>query len=137
MDRNINTCNICKIRAYIKCEQCTEPFYFCSRGHLYTHKTKFHRASSASNLHVNTQKEIPFQSKMSTRHHQQQQQPPVDMKKLFEHLQSMRQEIINKMANRQYQEAIDLSNKCLSLSRKFYQEDDPFVFIPLFNSHLS
>lgn len=124
MDRNTNICNICKIRAYIRCDQCSEPFYFCSRGHLFTHKTKYHRASSASNLQVNSQRELPSQTKVSN----QPQQPPIDTKKLFEHLQSMRQEIINKMTNRKYQEAISLSNNCLSLSRKFYQEDDPFVF---------
>ena len=44
----VRKCNVCKLRANIKCDQCPEPIYFCSRGHLYTHKMKYHRALSAS-----------------------------------------------------------------------------------------
>ena len=62
-------CNICKIRAYIKCEQCPNPVYFCSRGHLYSHKIKNHRALSATKRQVHNNEmsnyieNIPMSSK--------------------------------------------------------------------------
>ena len=118
-------CNICKIRAYIKCEQCSIPTYFCSRGHLYSHKMKTHRAMSANNLskprapqqgqgYISPQSQIPSQP------------PQVDMRKLYEHLQNTKKEIINKMTSFKFNEAIELLIKSLNLSRKFYQEDHPF-----------
>ena len=42
MDKNI--CNICKIRAYIECDLCEAGVFFCSRGHLNSHKIKAHNA---------------------------------------------------------------------------------------------
>jgi len=48
------------------------------------------------------------------------------MKKMFEQLQNMKRDVVNKMTNQKYSEAIDQMNKCLSLSRQFYQEDHPF-----------
>jgi len=42
MDKNI--CNICKIRAYIECDLCEAGVFFCSRGHLNSHKIKMHDA---------------------------------------------------------------------------------------------
>ncbi len=42
MDKNI--CNICKIRAYIQCDLCEAGVFFCSRGHLNSHKIKMHDA---------------------------------------------------------------------------------------------
>ena len=42
MDKNI--CNICKIRAYIQCDLCDSGVFFCSRGHLNSHKIKIHNA---------------------------------------------------------------------------------------------
>lgn len=112
---DINKCAVCKIRAYIKCEQC--PLYFCSRGHLYTHKMKNHRALSASGAR-GTPGNLQYQP--------QSQPTQVDMRKLFEHLQNTKKEIITKMHNQKFNEAIDLINKSLSVSRKFYQEDHPY-----------
>ena len=54
------------------------------------------------------------------------QSQQVDMRKLFEHLQSTKKDIITKMSECKFTEAIELINKSLTLSRKFYQEDHPF-----------
>ena len=46
---NFNQCAICKLKAYIQCEQCLDKqIFFCSRGHLFIHKNKYHRALSAN-----------------------------------------------------------------------------------------
>ena len=88
-------CNICKIRAYIKCEQCSTPTYFCSRGHLYSHKMKCHRAMSANHLKKTTS---PQQQGYIAPQQPTPQSQQVDMRKLFEHLQSTKKEIILKMS---------------------------------------
>ena len=116
-------CNICKIRAYIKCEQCSAPTYFCSRGHLYSHKMKCHRAMSANHLKKTTS---PQQQGYIAPQQPTPQSQQVDMRKLFEHLQSTKKDIITKMSECKFTEAIELINKSLTLSRKFYQEDHPF-----------
>ena len=45
---------------------------------------------------------------------------------MFEQLQNMKRDVVNKMTNQKYSEGIVQMNKCLSLSRQFYQEDHPF-----------
>ena len=137
---NIKKCGICKIRGTIKCEQCPNPTFFCSRGHLFTHKNKYHRAMSANAInrkvpqmqspnYVNSQYSQILPRSPSTSSTQVQKEfsnQNVDMRQLFEHLQNTKKEIIIKMNNQKYKEAIDLINKALGLSRKFYQEDHPF-----------
>lgn len=123
-----NKCNICKIRAYIECDQCDSPVFFCSRGHLHSHKIKvhnFHMTRSNSNSAFNTiktrnQNEISF----SNRSQIKEQQP--DLRKLFEHLQSLKSEIEQQIQSKKFVEAILIINKCLPLAKKFYQEDHIF-----------
>ncbi len=59
MDKN--NCNICRIRAYITCDECKNLTYFCSRGHLNAHKLKIHSNEKKTkyplnNIENNTQK---------------------------------------------------------------------------------
>lgn len=156
-------CNICKIRAYIKCDQCEQPIFFCSRGHLYSHKMKYHRAISSSkransnnitrthnnmnftnyNTKTNTNTNTYFSNsntngniaeyiESNQNFQPQQKNPELDYRKLFEHLQDVKKEIITKMANHKFEEAIGQIQKSLSISRKFYQEDHPYNIELLF-----
>jgi hypothetical protein len=121
-----HTCNICKIRAYIICDQCEKATYFCSRGHLHSHKLKSH-----SNI---IQKQVSSVSQSPIRNNRQEQHENndngnIDLRKLFEHLQNMKKEIEIKIKNKNYVEAILIINKSLPLVKKFYQDDDYFVNI--------
>ncbi len=51
----------------------------------------------------------------------------IDLRKLFEHIQNLKNEIEIKISNKNYVDAILTINKCLSISNKFYQEDHLFV----------
>ena len=122
MDKN--TCNICRIRAYIQCDQCDQPTYFCSRGHLYSHKMKIHKSITRNNSITNMPNfnKSPHPSPSL----REDSQPQVDMRKLFEYIHTMKTEIDNKMSQDNYMEAVLLINKCLPVSKKFYQEDHIF-----------
>ncbi len=108
MDKN--SCKICKRRAYITCDQCDDLSYFCSRGHLHEHKLKRHQ----NNIECKITKTKETEQK-------------VDMRKMFEHLQNLKQDIDNKINSNNYVEAILNLNKCLNIAKKFYESDHLFV----------
>jgi hypothetical protein len=112
---NKNTCAICKIRAYIQCDLCETSFYFCSRGHLNTHKLRNHRLNK---------EEKSSNNKTSSGNNSE-----FDLRKLFELIQTYKREADLNISKKNYVEAIMIINKCLPLSRKFYSEDHIFVFI--------
>jgi hypothetical protein len=114
---NKNTCAICKIRAYIQCDLCEKTLYFCSRGHLSTHKIRTHRP--------NNEKE----DKNSKDHNNSNKYSEYDLRKLFELIQTYKKEADLNIVKKNYVEAIMIINKCLPLSKKFYQEDHIFVLI--------
>ena len=89
---NFNRCAICKLKAYIQCEQCFDKqIYFCSRGHLFIHKNKFHRALSAntSKPQLNHQHEY-YMNQNNNNMNINKNNQPIDIKKLVEHLQLMK-----------------------------------------------
>ena len=133
MDRN-NTCNICKIRAYIQCDLCDKPLFFCSRGHLHTHKMKYHTKMTRSNSNsgfstIKTNNEVSFSSRVALK------EPQVDLRKLFEHIQTAKTEIEIKIKNQNYIEAILHITKCLPVAKKFYQDDPCKIEVLYHNEH--
>ena len=83
---NFNQCAICKLKAYIQCEQCLDKqIFFCSRGHLFIHKNKYHRALSAnvSKRQINQQQEYNINQNNNNYYNKNNQ--PIDIKKLYDH----------------------------------------------------
>lgn len=125
---NFNQCAICKLKAYIQCEQCLDKqIFFCSRGHLFIHKNKYHRALSAnvSKRQINQQQE--YNINQNNNKYYNNNNPPIDIKKLYDHLQTMKKDILIKMQNQLFSEAIEQINKSLNLARQFYNENHPFI----------
>lgn len=112
---NKNKCNICKIRACIMCEECVNPTYFCSRGHLHSHKIKSHKTIKNPKNGKNENQIVD----------------EYDLRKLFEHLQGIKKEIENKLNEQNFVEAILLINKALVLSKYFYKEDNIYVIFKI------
>ncbi len=119
-----NTCNICKIRAYIQCDQCKSPLFFCSRGHLSSHKIKIHLNRKDSNISsVKYKNDSDHKSTLCSLDEKSQ----IDLRKLFQYIQNYKKEIEIKINNKEFIDAIVLINKCIPLSKKFYQEDHASV----------
>ena len=146
MDKN--SCQICKIRAYIACDICEDPIYFCSRGHLHSHNLKVHRMTRSNsnstfntirtnqnnnnntslNNHKNDSSIIKNKSNTNTNLDRvDNNTSQIDLRKLFAHLQNYKTEIEIQIKDKNYAAAISNINKCLSMSKKFYQENDLFV----------
>jgi hypothetical protein len=149
MDKNI--CNICKIRAYIQCDLCEAGVFFCSRGHLNSHKIKLHNAlqkisnNTGTAISVINRKQMNEEERHKNTHNTQSivkyisniknkfyfnnigHDAQIDLRKLFEYIQNLKNEIESKFLNNNYIDAILTINKCLSVSNKFYQEDHLFV----------
>jgi hypothetical protein len=53
----------------------------------------------------------------------------IDLRKLFEHLQTLKNEIGCKIGEKNYVDAILVINKSLTLAKKFYPDDHHFVSI--------
>ena len=126
---NKNNCNICKIRAYITCEECqrsNRSTYFCSKLHLNMHIRKIHDNSHNNNVQVVEQKS---QEKIKKTNENVNQNPQIDIRKLFENLQNLKIEIDQNIDKKNFVEAILLINKSLALSKNFYQPEDKFVFL--------
>jgi hypothetical protein len=116
MDKN-GSCNICKRRAYIACEFCENPTYFCSRGHLHSHKLKLHNGKSSENTSFN----------FTTIQNKEEKEPQIDMRRLFEHLQALKGDVETNIKGGNYVDAILGINKCMSIAKKFYEETHLFV----------
>jgi hypothetical protein len=119
-----NLCNICKRRAYIACELCDDSNFFCSRGHLHSHKLKTHKGKSSTNTSFNF---TPIQT--TTNKKFEENEPQIDTRKLFEHLQRTKNEIDINIKSKNYVEAILGLNKSLAMSKKFYEEDHIVVWL--------
>ncbi len=130
---NKNNCNICKIRAYITCDEClknNKSTYFCSKLHLNMHFRKLHDSNPNTSIHDN---KIQEKNRKSTENLTNNPNPPqVDIRKLFENLQKLKLEIDYNIDKKNFVDAILLINKSLSMARNFYQPDEMFV-IPFFN----
>jgi hypothetical protein len=124
MDKNL--CNICKRIAYIACEFCEDPLYFCSRGHLHSHKLKCHNNKKSADNSFSSNSFVPSSNK-SKHEDLKNNEPQIDMRKLFQHLQNTKQDVEIKLKNNNFVDAILGIGKCLSLSRKFYEDDHLFV----------
>ena len=121
---NKNNCNICKIRAYITCDDCqgnNKSTYFCSKLHLNMHIRKIHDPNNNNN----NLEQKPEKSKKIIENINPN--PQIDIRKLFENLQKLKLEIDQNIDKKNYVEAILLMNKSLSLSKNFYQPEDMFV----------
>jgi hypothetical protein len=131
MDKSKNTCTICKVKAYIQCDECQHPVFFCSRGHLHSHKIKIHKNdkyTSNQNSHtVSISKNESHISSKQTKTQLVEKEAEIDLRKLFEHLQLLKNDIEIKIRNKNYIEAILSINKCLNLGAKFYKDDHLFV----------
>jgi hypothetical protein len=125
-----NSCSICKRRAYIVCELCDDPIYLCSRGHLHSHKLKYHNGRKSTDTNLNITITNPNKNIIEDKPNQ----PQIDMRRLFEHIQSLKTNIDIKININNYVEAILDINKCISLGIGFYGEDHQFVNI--FNSRI-
>ncbi len=120
MDKN--QCKICKLRAYILCDQCDS--YFCSRGHLHSHKIKEHKFvrsnSNSKYSSINNEKSDKLKKENTNEN-------DIDLRKLYEHLQNLKNEIDLKLKDKNFVDGILIINKALVLAKKFYKEDDLFV----------
>lgn len=130
MDKSKNTCNICKIKAYIACDQCEAQVFFCSRGHLHSHKIKYHkfnRSDSNFSTLTNEKEEKSNYISKTPNKYEKIEDDQLDLRKLFEHLQNLKSSIESKLKNKEYLEAILSINKCIALSKRFYKDDDLFI----------
>ena len=127
---NKNNCNVCKIRAYITCEECqrtNKSTYFCSKLHLNMHIRKVHESGS-NNISVvdnKSQEKIRKTNENVSVHNPNP--PQIDIRKLFENLQKLKIEIDQNIDKKNFVDAILLINKSLSMSKNFYQPEDMFV----------
>ena len=128
---NKNNCNICKIRAYITCDECqktNKSTYFCSKLHLNMHIRKTHENNNNNVITLEKSQE-----KIKKTNENIAQNPQIDIRKLFETLQKLKIEIDQNIDKKNFIEAILLIQKSLSLSKNFYQSEDKFVnFLYLF-----
>lgn len=124
MDKN--NCNICKIRAYIECDQCEDSIYLCSRAHLQSHKIKYHN-SNKTTLNISLVNTGNKQQLGENNTHTINRESQIDMRKLFEYIQTLKKEIENKFESNNHLEVVLLINKCLPIAKKFYQDDHIFV----------
>ena len=123
MNENKN-CLICRGNAYIQCEQCYKPTFFCSKEHLMMHKQKLHRSSSVSNnLKIN---------KNFEKNQYENNDISLDLTKLYEYQNNLKKEILNKMSNQDYSTAISLINKFINASKQSNQEENPIYIEMLY-----
>lgn len=105
-------CLICKGDGLIPCNQCSS--FFCSKNHLIVHKNKSHRSISA-----NPGTKNKLKNEFSNEN--------INMNQLNDFQQNTRKNIISKMSEQKFPEAIDEINKCINISKQFMQEDNPFI----------
>ena len=130
-------CKVCKKKAsQIFCKLCENQSFFCSTGHYNFHMRKTHPKRSPSR-----QKDLDsihaIDNYLSYSKHKKE--PEVDMRRLFEHIQELKQEIDINIDKYDYVEAIMNITKCLTLSKKFYAEDHLFnleLLFKLANSYI-
>jgi hypothetical protein len=130
MENKSNNCSICKIKAYLTCEECQrneKSTYLCGQIHLNMHKKKFHSGDSSNNISIIDQKSKEKMRKISDNNLLQNQPPQIDIRKLFENLQKIKLEIDQNIDKKNFVESILLITKCLGMARSFYQPEDLFV----------
>ena len=141
----MNTCEICNCKATFNCDSCVENNkYFCSKQHLLLHKKQEHKQFSKSrskspshkynkNSKMNNIAIIKDNDEVEPQPQKEISKEEQDLRRLFEQVHSMKKEIEIKFNEGNYVECILLCNKCLVLSKKFYQEDHIFIVELLFN----
>ena len=120
-----NNCLICKGNGYIKCDKCYIPSFFCSKEHLMMHKHKLHRSNSVSN-------NVKIQKNFENNNKYEENDNPVDLRKLYEYQNNLKNEILNKMSIQDYSLAISLINKYINTSKQFNQEENPIYIEMLY-----
>ena len=115
-----SNCLFCNGKGFIKCEQCFNPSFFCSKEHLNLHKQKMHRSNSVSN---NFKKKNNNENNPNLIEDNNNNQ--IDRRKLYELQKNLKNEILNKMSFKDYSSSISLINKYLNISKQFNQEDNP------------
>lgn len=133
MDNKGNICSICKIKAYLTCEECQKNnkcVYLCGQIHLNLHRKKFHIGENSVNASNIDNRSVDKMRKNSDNipPSQNQQPPQIDIRKLFENLQKNKLEIDQNIDKKNFVEAILLITKSLGMSKSFYQPEDLFVF---------
>ena len=105
-------CAVCKGDGLIPCNQCSS--YFCSKNHLIFHKNKSHRSISANPI-TNNKLKTEFSNEN------------FNMNQLNDFQQNARKNIISKMTEQKFPEAIEEINKYINNSKKFLPENNPFI----------
>ncbi len=135
----MNTCEICNSKATTNCDICLDNIkYFCSKQHLLLHKKQEYKQHSKSrskspshkfnkNSKINNIVTIKDYDDVEPQPQKEISKEEQDLRRLFEQVHSMKKEIEIKFTQGNYVECILLSNKCLVLSKKFYQEDHIFI----------
>lgn len=85
-----------------------------------------------SRSNINDQSFVSGNHQKTNREAEQISKEESDLRNLFEHLHNLKRDIEGKFSSKNYVECILLSNKCLGLTKKFYQEDHIFVIDLLF-----
>lgn len=124
-------CLICKENGYILCEQCYNPCYFCSKGHLMLHKQKMHRSNSVSNNNFKIRNNFGNKQNQNIININNSNDNP-DMRKIFEYQNSLKNDILNKMSNQDYSSAISLINKYISTAKQYNQQNNPMTIEMLY-----
>ena len=115
------SCLICGGNGYIQCDKCYSPSFFCSKEHLMVHKHKLHRSNSVSN-NVKIQKNLEDNN----------QYDKIDLRKIYEYQNNLKNEILNRMSIQDYSSAISLINKYINTSKQFNQEENPIYIEMLY-----